>query len=72
MNLALRAVFFPQISIIGSSMGSHEEFMEMLQFIELHEIRPVIDRVYPLSDIGLAFEQMEQGEQYGNIGISIG
>lgn len=71
MNLAMRAVFFPQISIIGTSMGSREEFMAMLQFMELHAIRPIIDRVYSLKETPLAFQRMQKGEQFGNIGIKM-
>lgn len=69
VELALRSVFFPQISIIGTSMGSSEEFRDMLQFMERHAIRPIVDRVYPLADTPLAFQRMEQGEQFGNIGV---
>lgn len=71
MEIPTRAIFFPQISIIGSSMGSSEEFADMLQFMEHHSIRPIIDRVYPLQDTVQAFHRMQQGEQFGNIAIRI-
>lgn len=71
MEIAARSIFFPQISIIGTSMGSSEEFMAMLQFMERHSIRPVIDSMYPLQETYQAFQRMQQGEQYGNIGIRI-
>lgn len=71
VELAVRSIFYPQISIIGTSMGSSEEFMAMLQFMELHSIRPIIDSVYPLQDTFRAFQRMQQGEQLGNIGIRI-
>lgn len=71
MELAVRSIFYPQISIIGTSMGSSEEFVAMLQFMELHSIRPIIDSVYPLQDTLQAFQRMQQGEQSGNIGIRI-
>ncbi|MGG1639642.1 zinc-binding dehydrogenase [Paenibacillus sp. NRS-1760] len=69
MEIAVRSIFYPQISIIGTSMGSSEEFIAMLQFMELHSIRPIIDSVYPLQDTLQAFQRMQQGEQSGNIGI---
>lgn len=71
MELAVRSIFYPQINIIGTSMGSSEEFIAMLQFMERHSIRPIIDSVYPLQDTLQAFQRMQQGEQFGNIGIRI-
>jgi zinc-binding alcohol dehydrogenase/oxidoreductase len=72
MEIPMRAIFFPQISIIGSSMGSGEEFAAMLRFMERHLLRPIIDSVYPLQDTAQAFQRMQQGEQFGNIGLCIG
>ncbi|WP_341280675.1 zinc-binding dehydrogenase [Paenibacillus sp. FSL H8-0537] len=71
ITIPIRALFFPQVSVIGTSMGSREEFAAMLAFMEQHQLRPVIDRVYGLSQIKEAFERMKRGEQYGNIGISM-
>ncbi|WII40097.1 zinc-binding dehydrogenase [Paenibacillus thiaminolyticus] len=71
MEIPVRAIFFPQISIIGTSMGSRQEFEDMLKFIERHSIRPVVDRVYPLQDTVEAFERMRLAEQFGNIGLTI-
>lgn len=71
LEIPIRAIFFPQISIIGTSMGSSEEFADMLQFIELHSLRPIVDGVYPLRETAQAFHRMQRGEQLGNIGIKI-
>ncbi|MCR8842362.1 zinc-binding dehydrogenase [Paenibacillus sp. SC116] len=71
IELPVRDIFFPQINIIGTSMGSSEEFVEMLQFMERHSIHPIMDKVYPLQDTVQAFYRMKQGEQLGNIGIRI-
>jgi zinc-binding alcohol dehydrogenase/oxidoreductase len=69
LTVPIRSIFFPQISLIGTSMGSREEFIQMLQWVEQHEIHPVIDGVYPLQDAVKAFERMEKGEQFGNLAI---
>lgn len=69
LTLPIRSIFFPQISLIGTSMGSREEFIQMLQFVEQHDIHPVIDGIYPLQDVAEAFERMEKGEQFGNLAI---
>lgn len=71
ITIPARAIFFPQIQLIGTSMGSHEEFIAMLQFIEKHKIHPIIDSVYSLVDTPLAFQRMERGEQLGNIVLKI-
>ncbi|MCW3795681.1 zinc-binding dehydrogenase [Paenibacillus sp. LS1] len=71
LTLPIRSIFFPQVSLIGTSMGSREEFVQMLQWVEQHDIHPVIDGVYPLQDTAKAFERMEKGEQFGNLAIRI-
>jgi zinc-binding alcohol dehydrogenase/oxidoreductase len=52
-------------------MGSREEFVQMLQWLEQHVIHPVIDGIYPLQDTAKAFERMEKGEQFGNLAILV-
>ncbi|GIN61025.1 alcohol dehydrogenase [Robertmurraya siralis] len=68
----LRRFFYGQFNMYGSTMGSGEEYREMLQFMEQHELKPVIDKVYKLSEFKEAFERMEKAEQLGKIGFSIG
>ncbi|MBU2661347.1 zinc-binding dehydrogenase [Bacillus cabrialesii] len=65
----VRSLFFPQINVLGTSMGSCEEFHDMLAFIEKHKLRPVIDRTYPLERAFEAYTRMREGRQFGNIGI---
>lgn len=50
-------------------MGSREEFNEMIQFIEKHKIKPIIDKIYSLEEAIAALTRMEQGEQFGNIAL---
>lgn len=69
LTVPIRSIFFPQISLIGTSMGSRDEFIQMLQWVEQHDIHPLIDSVYPLQDVAKAFERMEKGEQFGNLAI---
>jgi len=67
IELPLRALFYNQIDIMGTSMGSREEFNEMIKFIEKHQIKPIIDKVYSLEEAIRALSRMERGEQFGNI-----
>lgn len=71
ITLNLREFFYGQYNLLGSTMGSAEEFREMLGFIEEHEIKPVIDEVFPLSQVVQAFNKLEAGKQFGNIGLTI-
>ncbi len=62
-----QALFWKQISILGTSMGHDAEFAAMLNWVSRHKIRPVIDSVFSLSDGHAAFERMAQGQQFGKI-----
>ncbi len=64
-------VFWNQLDIRGSSMGSPRDFRDMLTFIETHRIVPVIDRVYPLEEAVAAAERMNEAEQFGKIVLSV-
>ena len=71
IELPLRALFYNQIDIMGTSMGSREEFNEMMKFIEKYKIKPIMDKVYSLEEATQALRRMEQGEQFGNIALRI-
>ncbi len=70
-GLSLQPLFWKQISLFGSTMGSPHEFASMLAFVKQHQIRPVIDSVYALKDGAGAFERMESGLQFGKIVLKI-
>jgi zinc-binding alcohol dehydrogenase/oxidoreductase len=62
-----RYIFSKQLHIHGTMMGTRDEFLSMLDFIEKRNIKPVIDRTYPLAEINEAFERMKSGGQFGKI-----
>lgn len=70
-GLSMQPVFWKQISILGSTMGSPREFRAMLTFVAQHKIVPVVDSVFPLPEGNIAFEKMEKGEQFGRIVLRI-
>lgn len=70
-GLSIQPVFWKQISILGSTMGSPREFKAMLAFVGKHKIVPVVDSIFPLSEGNTAFEKMGKGEQFGKIALSI-
>ena len=64
-------IFWKQISILGTSMGSDEEFAEMLAFVNQHQLKPVVDRTYPLAEAPAAFQRMAEGQQFGKIVLTV-
>ncbi|HMD61443.1 MAG TPA: zinc-binding dehydrogenase, partial [Opitutaceae bacterium] len=70
-DVALRKVFWRQVSLLGTTMGSPADWSAMTAFIVLRRIRPVVSDVFPLERAGEAFELMEGGGQFGKIAIRI-
>ena len=62
-----RKIFWNQLQIIGTTMGTAEEFSSMIKLVNEHKIVPVIDRVYSFSDIEKAIKEMENLSQFGKI-----
>jgi NADPH:quinone reductase-like Zn-dependent oxidoreductase len=66
VEINLPRLFFKQIEIIGSTMGSYQEFDELLQLVDAGvDIR--VDQSVPLEDYATALQRLEQGEQLGKI-----
>ncbi|MDX1709225.1 MAG: zinc-binding dehydrogenase, partial [Desulfobacterales bacterium] len=63
----IRFIFGKQISLIGSTMGSHQDFRDVIALLWAGKLKPVIDRVMPLSEGRQAYEMMEKGELLGKI-----
>jgi len=67
-NLVPAKIFWRNLSILGSTMGTEQEFHDMLRFVEQHALKPVVDTVYPsLHHAQEAFDAMASGKQFGKI-----
>lgn len=64
-------VFYKQLTIMGSTMGSPEEFGQMIDFVDKHQIIPIIDATYDLADGNAALQHMDSGQQFGKIVLTI-
>lgn len=64
-------IFYKQLSIFGSTMGTAREFSMMVDFVNFHKIKPIIDSVYDLADANDAFKKMDEGGQFGKIILKI-
>lgn len=67
VNIDLRYIFTKQISLIGSTMGTHQDFRQIVALLWQGKLTPIIDQILPLSEGAEAFRAMEQGEQFGKI-----
>lgn len=67
-NIIPNKVYWRNLSILGTTMGTPEDFKDMLAFTAEHGIRPIVDKVYPsLADAQDAFDYMHEGRQFGKI-----
>jgi NADPH:quinone reductase-like Zn-dependent oxidoreductase len=64
------SVFWRQLDIMGSSMGSPRDFAEMLALFD-GSLKPAVDRVYALDDVVEAAEKMNGGEQFGKVVLAV-
>lgn len=65
--LPVRKVYWRQISLLGTTMGSPADWAAMVGFVERHRLKPVISEVFPLAQVSDAFALMERGGQCGKI-----
>ena len=68
---ALHRVWWKQLTILGSSMGSKEDFEAVYDLVASGRAMPVVDEILPLGDIRRAHERLEAGEQLGKIVLTI-
>ena len=67
----LHRVWWKQLSVLGSTMGTPEDFQGAYDLIAAGKARPVVDTVIPLADARAAHERLEAGGQFGKIVLSI-
>lgn len=66
-GFSTKAFYNKQLSLHGSLMGTRDEFLSMLDFIEKKNIKPVIDSTYPLAKFEDAYARMNSGKHFGKI-----
>ena len=70
-EVALRKIFWRQISLIGTTMGSPADWSAMIAFVARHKLKPVVSEVFALAQGTQAFDLMERGAQFGKIVVRI-
>lgn len=70
-NFEIRKVFWKQLKVLGTTMGSDKDFSNMLNFIEQNKITPIIDKEFKLENGAEAFLRMDSGNQIGKISVKV-
>ena len=70
-TINIRLVFFKLLSILGSTMGSLAELHEIMKHVEAGHLRPVVDRVLPLDQIGEGQRVLEEREAFGKVVLEV-
>lgn len=63
----LNRIFFLQLEVIGSTMGTRDELASLVDLLDVSGVRPVIDRVLPMTEAREGFAAMAEGDVFGKI-----
>jgi NADPH:quinone reductase-like Zn-dependent oxidoreductase len=64
-------IFLKSASIVGSQVGDPQDFKEMLTFVDKHQIKPVIERTYPLAQAREALLHLRDSHKFGKIVVTM-
>jgi len=67
----LNRVFYKQLSVLGSTMGTRSELERLVALCRSSALRPLVDRTYPLAEARAALQRMADGEQRGKIVLTV-
>ena len=68
---SLHRMWWKQLTVFGSTMGARADFEAVLDLVVSGRAKPVIDAVFPLSEVRAAHERLESGQQLGKIVLTI-
>jgi NADPH:quinone reductase-like Zn-dependent oxidoreductase len=68
---ALNRVWWKELAILGSTMGTAEDFQGAYDLVASGLALPVVDSVFPLAEAAAAHERLESGEQLGKVVLRI-
>jgi NADPH:quinone reductase-like Zn-dependent oxidoreductase len=63
----LNRIFFLQLRVVGSTMGTSSELGQLVSFLDATGTRPLIDRILPMTDARAGFDAMNEGDVFGKI-----
>ncbi len=65
------AIVSKHLKIYGSILGSREEFRQLMSFMAVKQIKPIVDSVFPLREAAAAQQHLEAGREFGKIVLQI-
>jgi zinc-binding alcohol dehydrogenase/oxidoreductase len=71
-GLSPQILFWRQVTVMGTTMGSDQDFEDMLTFVNSHKIKPVIDSVFDWKESDRAFEILKASSQMGKVVLRVG
>lgn len=70
-SLNMHRIFWKQLHLTGSTMGTAEDMAAMVAFVAEHRLVPVVDSVYPMTEAVAAFDRMATTGQFGNLVVRV-
>jgi NADPH:quinone reductase-like Zn-dependent oxidoreductase len=70
-KIDLRFLFSRQLSLLGSYMGTKSELLTVLKLVAAGRLKPIVDRVFPLSEAAAAHAYLESGSQFGKVVLRV-
>jgi NADPH:quinone reductase-like Zn-dependent oxidoreductase len=67
----LHRIWWKQLTVLGSTMGTQEDFRGVYELVAAGRAKPVVDRVFPLAEAAAAHEHLEAGRQLGKVVLKI-
>lgn len=67
----LTRIFFTQLIVVGSTMGTRDELSALVSFLGTTGVRPVIDRVLPMADARAGFAALAAGDVFGKVVLTV-
>ncbi|MFM7213555.1 MAG: zinc-binding dehydrogenase [Verrucomicrobiota bacterium] len=70
-EIPMRKVFWKQLSLLGTTMGSPADFAAMLDLVNGKAIHPTVSHAFPLDQVGAAFDLLQAGTQFGKVVVTL-
>lgn len=70
-KIDIRILFWKQLDLLGSTMGTRAELLECLEHVAAGRLRPVVDRVLPLEEIAEGHRLIEEAAHFGKIVLEV-
>jgi zinc-binding alcohol dehydrogenase/oxidoreductase len=67
----LHRIFWKQLSILGSTMGTADDFAGVYELVASGRVKPLVDRVFPLEEAAEAHRHLESGKQFGKVVLTV-